>query len=87
MGIDNAKFRRPVLPGDQLIFDLEMVRLKSRICKMNGKAYVRGSSVAEADARSRPSWTADGVPAGRRRMHGSTRRRGWTQGASWARTW
>ncbi len=29
MGIDNAKFRRPVLPGDQLIFDLEMVRLKS----------------------------------------------------------
>jgi len=49
MGIDNAKFRRPVLPGDQLVFDLELVRLKSRICRMNGKGYVRGNLVAEAE--------------------------------------
>ncbi len=48
MSIDKAKFRKPVLPGDQLIFDLELVRLKSRICQMNGKAYVRGALVAEA---------------------------------------
>jgi beta-hydroxyacyl-ACP dehydratase FabZ len=53
MGIDNAKFRKPVMPGDQLIFDLELVRLKSRICQMNGKAYVRGSLVAEAELLSR----------------------------------
>jgi len=52
MGIDQAKFRKPVLPGDQVVFDLELVRLKSRICKMNGKAYVRGALVAEAELLS-----------------------------------
>ena len=53
MGIDNAKFRRPVQPGDQLIFDLEMVRLKSLICKMKGRCYCRGQLVAEADLLSK----------------------------------
>lgn len=52
MGIDNAKFRKPVLPGDQLRLKLEMVRLKSRICKMRGRAYVDGELVAEADLLS-----------------------------------
>jgi UDP-3-O-[3-hydroxymyristoyl] N-acetylglucosamine deacetylase/3-hydroxyacyl-[acyl-carrier-protein] dehydratase len=52
MGIDNARFRRPVRPGDQLIFDLQLVRLKSRTCQMTGKAYVRGQLVAEADLLS-----------------------------------
>jgi UDP-3-O-[3-hydroxymyristoyl] N-acetylglucosamine deacetylase / 3-hydroxyacyl-[acyl-carrier-protein] dehydratase len=52
MGIDNAKFRRPVLPGDQLIFDLEMTKLKSRICKMTGRCFTRGQLVAEADLLS-----------------------------------
>ena len=52
MGIDNAKFRRPVLPGDQMIFDLEMVKLKSRICKMTGRCFIRGQLVAEADLLS-----------------------------------
>jgi UDP-3-O-[3-hydroxymyristoyl] N-acetylglucosamine deacetylase/3-hydroxyacyl-[acyl-carrier-protein] dehydratase len=52
MGIDNAKFRKPVVPGDQLVFDLELVKLKSRICRMNGKAYVRGALVAEAELLS-----------------------------------
>jgi len=52
MGIDNAKFRRPVLPGDQLIFDLELVRLRRRMCKMNAKAFVRGQLVAEAELSS-----------------------------------
>ncbi len=52
MGIDNAKFRKPVLPGDTLIFDLELVRLRRRICVMNAKAYVRGNLVAEADLSS-----------------------------------
>ena len=53
MAIDNAKFRRPVLPGDQLIFDLEMVRFKSSTCKMTGRCYVRGQLVAEADLLSK----------------------------------
>lgn len=49
LGIDNARFRRPVRPGDQLIFVLELVKLKGRICRMDGKAYVRGVLVAEAE--------------------------------------
>jgi len=52
MGIDKAKFRRPVLPGDQLIFDLEMAKMKSRICKMAGRCFCRGQLVAEADLLS-----------------------------------
>ncbi|MBD3236080.1 MAG: bifunctional UDP-3-O-[3-hydroxymyristoyl] N-acetylglucosamine deacetylase/3-hydroxyacyl-ACP dehydratase [Candidatus Eisenbacteria bacterium] len=52
MGIDNAKFRRPVVPGDQLLFDLQLLRLKSRTCKMTGKAYVQGRLVAEAELLS-----------------------------------
>jgi UDP-3-O-[3-hydroxymyristoyl] N-acetylglucosamine deacetylase/3-hydroxyacyl-[acyl-carrier-protein] dehydratase len=52
MGIDNAKFRKPVLPGDQLRFELELVRLKNRICKMTGRAFVDGELVAEADLLS-----------------------------------
>ncbi len=52
MSIDKAKFRRPVRPGDQLIFDLELVRLKGRICQMVGRGYVRGQLVAEAELLS-----------------------------------
>jgi UDP-3-O-[3-hydroxymyristoyl] N-acetylglucosamine deacetylase/3-hydroxyacyl-[acyl-carrier-protein] dehydratase len=52
MGIDNAKFRKPVLPGDQIRFELELVKLKSRICKMHGTATVDGQAVAEADLSS-----------------------------------
>lgn len=49
MAINNAKFRKPVTPGDQLVFELTMVSRKSKICQMAGKAYVDGSLVAEAD--------------------------------------
>ena len=52
MGINNAKFRRPVRPGDQLRFELNLLRLKQRICKMEGKAYVDGDLVAEAELLS-----------------------------------
>ncbi len=52
MGIDNAKFRKPVRPGDQLRFELTLLRLKQRICKMEGKAYVDGDLVAEAELLS-----------------------------------
>ncbi len=52
MGIDGAKFRRPVRPGDQVRFELEMLKLKGRICKMVGKAFVDGSLVAEAELLS-----------------------------------
>jgi len=52
MGIDNAKFRRPVRPGDQLRFELTMLKLKNRICKMRGEAFVDGQLVAEAELLS-----------------------------------
>jgi 3-hydroxymyristoyl/3-hydroxydecanoyl-(acyl carrier protein) dehydratase len=53
LGIDNAKFRRPVLPGDTLRFELELVRLKSSFCKMRGRAFVGDELVAEADLLSK----------------------------------
>lgn len=49
MAINNVKFRKPVLPGDQLTFELEMVSRKSRICVMRGKAFVDATLVAEAE--------------------------------------
>ena len=49
IGIDKAKFRRPVVPGDQIRFELEMVSLRKRFCKMRGVAYVDGQIVAEAE--------------------------------------
>jgi UDP-3-O-[3-hydroxymyristoyl] N-acetylglucosamine deacetylase/3-hydroxyacyl-[acyl-carrier-protein] dehydratase len=49
MGIDGAKFRRPVTPGDQLHFKVTMLKLKNRICKMRAEAYVDGQLVAEAE--------------------------------------
>ena len=49
MSINNAKFRSPVVPGDQLVFELKMISRKSKICQMSGKAFVDGTLVAEAD--------------------------------------
>lgn len=52
MGIDGAKFRKPVLPGDQLVMEVKVVQLKGRICKMRGEAFVEGQKVAEAEFMS-----------------------------------
>ena len=52
IGIDKAKFRKPVVPGDQIRFELEMVSLKKRYCRMRGKAFVDGVAVAEAELTS-----------------------------------
>ena len=48
MGIDKARFRKLVKPGDQLRFELEMIRMRMHACKMEGKAYVDDELVAEA---------------------------------------
>jgi UDP-3-O-[3-hydroxymyristoyl] N-acetylglucosamine deacetylase/3-hydroxyacyl-[acyl-carrier-protein] dehydratase len=48
IGIDNAKFRRPVKPGDVLRFELTLEKLKGRICRMSGKAFVDGQLACEA---------------------------------------
>ncbi len=49
MSLDNVKFRRPVLPGDQIRFELEMLQFRGKICRMKGIGYVDGQVVAEAD--------------------------------------
>jgi 3-hydroxyacyl-[acyl-carrier-protein] dehydratase len=48
VGIDGARFRKPVLPGDQLIIEVEAERLGRTICKYQSKAFVDGDVVAEA---------------------------------------
>lgn len=52
MAIDKAKFRKPVFPGDQIRFELEMLKLKLNTCKMKGLAFVEGNLVAEAELLS-----------------------------------
>jgi len=49
MSLDNVKFRRPVKPGDQLRFELDLVQVRGPVCKMRGVAKVDGDVVAEAD--------------------------------------
>ncbi len=48
-GIDNAKFRRPVLPGDQLRIEMNVVKKKASVAKMRGVATVDGNVVAEVE--------------------------------------
>jgi len=47
-GIDEARFRRPVIPGDQIRLTMDVLKLRSRTCKMRGTAEVAGELVAEA---------------------------------------
>lgn len=47
-GIDKARFRKPVTPGDQLKLVMEVVRHRKEIWVFNGEAYVDGEIVAEA---------------------------------------
>ena len=49
MGIDGARFRRPVVPGDRLELEVELTKAKSTVWKMKGTARVDGQTVAEAD--------------------------------------
>ncbi len=49
MSLDNVKFRRPVRPGDQMRFELEITQIRGSVCKMRGVARVDGDVVAEAD--------------------------------------
>jgi UDP-3-O-[3-hydroxymyristoyl] N-acetylglucosamine deacetylase/3-hydroxyacyl-[acyl-carrier-protein] dehydratase len=53
MGINNVKFRRPVIPGDQIRFELEMIHFRGRNCQMRGIGYVDGDRVAEAEMMAR----------------------------------
>lgn len=48
-GIDKVRFRRPVVPGDQLIFEMTVLKQKGKIWKMSGTARVDNEVVAEAE--------------------------------------
>jgi len=48
MGFDKVRFRKPVVPGDQLILELEILKLRSKVVKMAGVATVDKKIVAEA---------------------------------------
>jgi beta-hydroxyacyl-ACP dehydratase FabZ len=51
-GIDKARFRRPVVPGDTLTITVTPVRVGSRVQRMRGEAHVDGQLAAEADIMS-----------------------------------
>jgi beta-hydroxyacyl-ACP dehydratase FabZ len=46
--IDRARFRRPVEPGDQIRYEIEVLRLRSAYCKLSGKVVVDGTLCADA---------------------------------------
>jgi UDP-3-O-[3-hydroxymyristoyl] N-acetylglucosamine deacetylase / 3-hydroxyacyl-[acyl-carrier-protein] dehydratase len=53
MTMDNVKWRRPVTPGDQVVFELVMLQFRRHTCRMRGVGYVDGQVVAEAEMMAR----------------------------------
>lgn len=53
MSLNNVKWRRPVTPGDQVLFEMEVVNIRRTVCKMRGKGRVDGKVVAEAEMTAR----------------------------------
>ena len=51
-GIDKCRFRKPVVPGDQLIFEVEVVASRTNFAKIRGRALVDGAVVCEAEMMS-----------------------------------
>ena len=49
MSMDNVKWRRPVTPGDQIRFEVEILQLRRSICRMKGVGYVDGQVASEAE--------------------------------------
>ena len=48
-GLDKVRFRKPVVPGDQLIMELTILKQRAKVFKMAGKAFVNDKLVAEAE--------------------------------------
>ena len=53
MSMDGVKFRRPVVPGDQLRMEVEVLQNRGRTVRLQGKAFVDGTLAAEADMMAR----------------------------------
>ncbi|HKQ98275.1 MAG TPA: 3-hydroxyacyl-ACP dehydratase FabZ [Candidatus Polarisedimenticolia bacterium] len=63
-GIDEARFRRPVVPGDQLRFEVEVLNLRARTARIRGEAFVGDTKVAEATMLSSLATRSDADPKG-----------------------
>jgi 3-hydroxymyristoyl/3-hydroxydecanoyl-(acyl carrier protein) dehydratase len=48
-GVDGAKFRKPVVPGDRIRFEIDVVKKRAPFWKMAGKAFVEAELVCEAE--------------------------------------
>ena len=53
MSLDNVKWRRPVVPGDQIRFEVEVLQIRGANCRMRGVGKVDGQVVAEAEMMAR----------------------------------
>jgi beta-hydroxyacyl-ACP dehydratase FabZ len=62
LAIDKVKFRKPVVPGDQLILEVIALRRGQKVWKLQGKAFVRESLVAEAELTASFSGDKDTPP-------------------------
>jgi UDP-3-O-[3-hydroxymyristoyl] N-acetylglucosamine deacetylase / 3-hydroxyacyl-[acyl-carrier-protein] dehydratase len=49
MSMDGVKWRRPVTPGDQIRFEVELLQVRRQVCKMRGVGYVDGQVASEAE--------------------------------------
>jgi len=49
MGMDKVRFRKPAVPGDQIIFEAKIIKFRSKAAKMSGTATVDNQLVAEAE--------------------------------------
>jgi 3-hydroxyacyl-[acyl-carrier-protein] dehydratase len=63
--VEDAKFRRPVVPGDQLRIEMKLIRLKHTIAKMQGVATVDGQTAAEATLMCKLTDQLSANPPGR----------------------
>ncbi len=52
MSIDKAKFRKPVLPGDRLVYKISTIKHRGKIWHLKGEAYVEGELVSEAELKA-----------------------------------
>jgi 3-hydroxyacyl-[acyl-carrier-protein] dehydratase len=49
MAMDKVRFRKPVVPGDQIIFEARILKFRTKVAKMSGRALVDNQLVAEAE--------------------------------------
>ncbi|MBZ5503575.1 MAG: 3-hydroxyacyl-ACP dehydratase FabZ [Acidobacteriia bacterium] len=64
VAIDNARFRRPVVPGDQLRLEVNVLAWRGTFCKLEGRATVQGELAAEATLMCKTvDWDAAQAPA------------------------